>query len=369
MADIVRYHPTDRRGVDALVRRVFGHDAASAADLRWQWQYVLNPNTPPEGPLILVAREGPTIVAQQASMPVTLQAAGREWRGGWATDLMVAPERRRQGIGEMLFRAFDRSVDAALGLGIAPASRPLMRKLKWPYLDSVPCLVKPLTRRALRQPRWPMPLNRLVSAATLPAVRLVSRMRPLAAQIEPVRHFDTRFTELWKRLATGFDLAVRRDAPYLNWKFVETPHVRYSLVALKRGETVGGYAAYRHVREPLGRVTLLVDFLADPEDAEGLATLLRWVDREARAADSDKIRVFATHAVYRRRLRRSGYFTVKSALDLGVRLDPQLVPSTFYRDTSRWHVTAGDADQDPPPVIARAHSGAARAVGPAPSGK
>ena len=368
MADIVRYNPGDRRGVDALVRRVFGHDAANAAELRWPWQYVLNPSTPAEGPLILLAREGPTVVAQQASMPVTLQAAGREWRAGWATDLMVAPERRRQGIGEMLFRAFDRSVDAALGLGIAPASRPLMRKLRWPYLDSVPCLVKPLTRRALRQPGWPAPINRLVSAATLPAVRLVARMRPLAAQVEPIRHFDVRFTELWQRLAPGFDLAVRRDAPYLNWKFIETPHVRYSVAALKRGETVGGYAAYRHVQEPLGRVTLLVDFLADPDDADGLSTLLRWVDREARAADSDKIRVFATHAGYRKTLRRSGYFTIKSALDLGVRLD-QAVPATFYRDTSRWHVTAGDADQDPPPVLARAPSGAARALGAAPTGK
>ncbi len=369
MADIVRYHRTDRRGVDALVRRVFGHDAANASQLRWEWQYALNPNTPPDGPLILVAREGPTVVGQQASMPVTLQAAGREWRAGWATDLMVAPERRRQGIGEVLFRAFDRSVDAALGLGIAPASRPLMQKLKWPYLDTVPCLVKPLTRRALRQPRWPMPLNRLVSAATLPAVRLVSRIRPLAAQIEPVRHFDARFTELWERLAPAFDLAVRRDADYLNWKFIEPPHVRYSVVALKRGETVGGYAVYRHLREPLGRVTLLVDFLAGADDAEGVATLLRWVDREARTADSDKIRVFATHAAYRKGLRRSGYFTVKSALDLGVRLDPHVVPSGFYRDTARWHVTAGDSDHDPTPVIARAPSGAALAARAAPSRK
>ncbi len=368
MAEISRYQPTDRRGVDTLVRRVFGHDAANASQLRWRWQHALNPATPADGPLILVAREGPTIIGQQSSMPVVLQANGREWRAGWATDLMVAPERRRQGIGEMLFRAFDGSVDAALGLGVGPASRPLMQTLKWPYLQAVPCLVKPLTRRALRQPRWPMPLNRLVSAATLPAVKLVSRSRPLVAQVEPLRHFDDRFTELWERLAPRFDLAVRRDARYLNWKFIEPPHVRYSVVALKRGETIGGYATYRHLHEPLGRVTLLVDFLTDPDDAEGLATLLRWVDREARAADSDKIRVFATHAAYRKGLRRSGYFTVKSALELGVRLDASISPA-FYRDTSRWHVTAGDADHDPGPVRARTASGAVRAVDPAPSSK
>ena len=61
-----------------------------------------------------------------------------------------------------------------------------------------------------------------------------------SAQIEPIRHFDQRFTELWERVAPSFGLAVRRDAAYLNWKYIEPPHVRYSVVALKRDETIGG---------------------------------------------------------------------------------------------------------------------------------
>ncbi|MCK7461270.1 MAG: hypothetical protein MZU84_03970 [Sphingobacterium sp.] len=60
--------------------------------------------------------------------------------------------------------------------------------------------------------------------------------------------------------------------------------------ALKRGGEVQGYAVYRHLQEARGRVTLLVDFLADPDDAAGIETLLGWVDREAKAANSDKIR-------------------------------------------------------------------------------
>ena len=54
------------------------------------------------------------------------------------------------------------------------------------------------------------------------------------------------------------------------------------------------------MHEPRGRVTLLVDFLTDPDDEAGFATLLGWVDREARPADSDKIRTFAMHAAFRR---------------------------------------------------------------------
>ena len=97
---------------------------------------------------------------------------------------------------------------------------------------------------------------------------------------------------------------MRRDAAYLNWRYIEPPHVRYSVVALKRQGEVHGYAVYRHRHEPLGRVTMLVDFLVDPDDVSGLKTLLRWVDRAARAEDSDKVRCSVMHGAFRRVLRR-----------------------------------------------------------------
>ena len=91
-------------------------------------------------------------------------------------------------------------------------------------------------------------------------------------------------------LRPKFDLAVRRDASYLNWKFATRRTSATRIAALLRDGRTAGYAVYRHVQEPRGRVTLLVDFLTDPDDEDGFSTLLRWVDQEARQADSDKIR-------------------------------------------------------------------------------
>lgn len=346
MTDIARYRSDDRRAVDALYRRVFGHDAAEASRLRWDWQYRHNPNNPSHEPEIWIAREGPAIVGQYATMPVQLSLKGREVKGSWGMDVMVAPERQRQGLGEVLFRMWDRNVGASLGLGLSDASYRLFQKLRWPDVGPVPCLVKPLTRRALRRPNWPVGLNRLVSAVTLPVVKIVARTRPLAAEVRMIQRFDESFTDLWNELAPKFDLAVRRDAAYLNWKYVNAPHVRYSIAALRRDERNVGYAVYRHYAEPRGRVTLLVDFLADPGDEQGLETLLRWVDREARQADSDKIRTFAMHAGFRRVLRRSGYFVVKSTMEFVVKINGVAVDQAFYERTDDWHVTLGDSDQD-----------------------
>jgi hypothetical protein len=346
VTDIDRYRPDDRRAVDALYRRVFGNDAAEASRLRWEWQYRRNPNNPGGEPEIWIAREGPAIVGQYATMPVQVSIGGREVRGSWGMDVMVAPERQRQGLGEVLFRTWDRNVGASLGLGLSESSYRLFQKLRWPDVGPLPCFVKPLTRRALRRPNWPVAVNRLVSAVTLPVVKLVARTRPLAAEVRMLQRFDDSFTELWEQLAPRFDLAIRRDAAYLNWKYVSAPHVRYSIAALRRDDRNVGYAVYRHLHEPRGRVTLLVDFLTDPEDQAGFNTLLRWVDREARAADSDKIRSFALHAGFRRMLRRAGYFQVKSTVQFVSKVNGIDVPESFYQNTDRWHVTLGDSDQD-----------------------
>lgn len=346
MAQIDRYRPDDRRQVEALYRRVFGEDMALANGLRWDWQYRLNPNVPGDGPLIWIAREGPAIIGQYAAMPVRLIVDGQEIEGAWGMDVMVAPERQRQGLGDVLFRTWDRNVGASLGLGLSDSSYRLFQKLRWPDVGPVPCLVKPLSRRALRRPSWPQPINRLISWVTLPWIRLVSRTKPLHAEVRVIRQFDESFTDLWSRIGSKFSLAVRRDAAYLNWKFVQAPHVRYQIAVLERDGETAGYAVYRHIQEPRGRATLLVDFLTDPDDEAGFVSLLRWIDREARAADSDKIRTFAMHAGFRRLLRKSGYYSVRSSMEFVAKINAVDVGERFYRPPTGWHVTLGDSDQD-----------------------
>lgn len=346
MAEIGRYRREDRRAVDALYRRVFGIDAAEASRLRWEWQYRHNPNNPGQEPEIWIAREGPAIVGQYATMPVKLLVQGQEIPASWGMDVMVAPERQRQGLGEVLFRTWDRHVGASLGLGLSESSYRLFQKMRWPDVGPVPCFVKPLTRRALRRPEWPQLVNRLVSAITLPIVKIVARNRPLRAEVRLLQRFDESFTALWEAVAPKLTLAVRRDAAYLNWKYATAPHVRYSIAALRRDDRNVGYAVYRHVYEPRGRVTLLVDFLTDPDDEEGVGTLLGWVDREARRADSDKIRAFVMHAAFRRVLKRSGYFQVKSTMEFVLKVNALDVAPSFYEQTDDWHITLGDSDQD-----------------------
>jgi hypothetical protein len=344
MAEIERFTPEDRRGIEQLHRRTLGNEAADRLRLHWDWVR-RNPANGVEPPYWVV-REGPTIIAATHLLPVRVTVGGSEVAGTWSSDPLVVAERQRQGLGGALLRAWDRGTGVALGAALSAATRGRLDEMRWPKAMALPCLVKPISRRAFRIPTWPVIINRLVSAIALPVVRVVSRTQPLKEEIEVVRRFDARVDRLWDRLASRFTLAVRRDARYLNWKYAEPPHVRYTSALLRRGDDIDGYVVYRHFHEPQGRVTQIVDLLADPADERGIKTLARWVDREARINDSDKIRCHVTHASFRRVLRRSGYFVVKSGIDLTVKVNAVAVPKGLYESVDEWHFTLGDGEMD-----------------------
>ena len=339
-----QYRPEDRAEVNALFRRVFGTERADASAARWDWQYRQNPSAP--DPHIWIARDEGSIVGQYATMPVRLWINGREIEASWGMDVMVAPERQRKGLGEILFRTWDRHTGASLGMGLSTGSHQLFRKLQWPDVGPVPCLVKPIAPRAFTRANWPSAANSLVSLATRPLVAMLRSRRAPNAGVRPVRDFDARFTDLWERVAPKFSFAVRRDARYLQWKYIALPHIRYDIIALDRGSTIGGYAVFRHLDGPRGRVTALVDLLADPDDRQALAALLSAVERNARMAGSDKIRAFVMNAAFRNAMRVQGYFPVHSTIELVVKVNAVPVGPDFYAQREAWHVMFGDSDQD-----------------------
>lgn len=343
MADIEPYSPTDRRGLEQLYRRTYGHEAVDRLRFIWEWAR-RNPaatTTPP----YWVVREGTTLIAACPITPVRVEVNGTETNGAWSAGPLVVAERQRQGLGGSLLRAWDRGTGVALAGGFSDATRMRISELRWQKPLTLSCLVKPLSRRALRRPTWPVTANRIVSALALPVVRVVARLRPLHEEMQAVRRFDAGVDALWERVKGTLALAVRRDARYLNWKFMEPPHVRYQAAVLRRRDEVAGYVVYRHLREPQGRVTQIVDFLAHPTDHRAIATLAGWVDREARLEDSDKIRCYASHAEFRRQLRKNGYFVVKSEVDVVVKVNAVEVPKGFY-DGDQWHLTLGDGALD-----------------------
>ena len=167
-------------------------------------------------------------------MPVRVSIRGIDAEGAWCPDPLVVAERQRQGLGEALLRAWDRQSGVALGAQPSDGTRYLLDEdaLAEAGAAAVPGqAAQPPRAAAARLAAADQPAGLGGDAA----VRARRRARAAAARAgrsrPPVRSRAwIGCGSAWRRGSTS---PVRRDARYLNWKYVEPPHVRYSMAVLQ----------------------------------------------------------------------------------------------------------------------------------------
>lgn len=349
---IERRRPEDQPALERMYAEVFGADEARLNRERWQWQYEDNPHCPDEGPEIWVAKENGDVLGQYATMPVRLKVRDHLVRASWGMDVMVRPSIQRKGIGSRLFLYWDRQVEASLGLGLSLASYTLFQKLQWEDVGPVPCYTRILdptqllARRVGRVPAMMMtPLAKLTLGAAFPA-RASARSRAPVDIRGLETPFDVGFDRLWERAAPGFDFVAERTSAYLEWKYHRAPHVTYQIFQALRDNEVAGFIVLR-AAEPSGvRIGLVVDLFAHPEDRDVLDALIDRAAEWGRERQVGRLQAFMMDQRLARRLRHKGFFEIGSPMQFCLRVRSQYADESFFRDTTRWHVTFGDSDQD-----------------------
>jgi GNAT superfamily N-acetyltransferase len=347
--EIHRRSERDREALESMYAEVFGAEAAERNRARFRWQYEDNPHCPPEGPEIWVARENGVVLGQYATMPVRLHVKGRILRGSWGMGVVVRPNLQRKGIGSRLFLYWDQQVEASLGLGLSLQSYTLFRKLQWEDVGPVPCYSKILDPKALLSRRLPgvaaSGLAPLLRAALW--VAFPSRRRRTDVEVRPLAgEFGAEYDLLWEKAAPKFDFIAERKSAYLNWKYLDPPHVRYDVFeARRKGGELSGYVVLRVAVRGEVRLALVVDLFADPDDRETLGALLDRAIDYGHETSAARLQSFTFDRRIAGRLLAKGFFLISSPMQFCVRIKSG-VDERFFRDTSRWHVTFGDSDQD-----------------------
>ena len=352
--EICRRSENERPALETMYAEVFGEKAASESRARWRWQYEENPNLPPEGPEIWVAKENGRVLGQYATMPVRLKVLSRILRASWGMDVMVGPNLQRKGIGSRLFLYWDQQVEASLGLGLSLASYTLFRKLAWEDVGPVPCYSKVLDPRALLQKRLGPTAGRALTPLLAIYLRLVHPERRTrgaeSVEVRPLEGpFGDAYDALWERVAPAFDFIAERTAPYLEWKYHLVPYVDYDVLEARRDGVLTGFVVLRMTERNGVKLALLVDLLAHPEDKPTVGALLDAALTWARARDAARMQTFTFDRRLAARLGSKGFFPIASPMQFCLRIHADHVDERFFRDTSRWHVTFGDSDQDREP--------------------
>lgn len=349
--EICRRSDAETPALEAMYAEVFGQRAAEESRARWRWQYEENPNCPPEGPEIWVAKENGRVLGQYATMPVRLKVLDRVLRASWGMDVMVGPNLQRKGIGSRLFLYWDRQVEASLGLGLSPSSYALFKKLDWEDVGPVPCYTAILDARALLERRIGRHAARMLSPGAK-ALRwlAVPKRRTKGGEVVSIRPaekpFGSDYDALWERVAPAYDFIAERKSRYLEWKYRKVPYVSYDIFEARRDGVLTGYIVLRATERNGVKLALLVDILAEPEDKTTIGRLLDHAFEWARERDAARMQTFTFDRRLAARYANKGFLRIPSPMQFCVRIHSDHVDELFFRDTSRWHVSFGDSDQD-----------------------
>lgn len=195
---------------------------------RWSWEFLHHPEH--EDVKIYVAEDNNGLVGMTIRMPCTLMIGGSFKRAYFATNSMVMPEYRGQGIICGLYNLAARHGDIQLSKGTAPAMYSVLQKIG--YREIVPntfqvCILSPM--------KWA--ISKMLSRIKYGNHETFGDIQ--FGDFYRLNRFDVEDQGIAQMLATEVRDGVVKDLSVLNWRYFDIPHRRYHVFVRKyRGETV-----------------------------------------------------------------------------------------------------------------------------------
>lgn len=321
------YRPGDEVRILDLFQRVFG--VARSLD-HWRWKFQANPVG--HCFMRLAETSDGEVVGQYVGLPARATYGGQARIFTQIIDVAVDPRFRRglkrPGLFGTLADAYinDYLVSGQVSIGYGfptpEALRIGQRVAEYVPLHPVMCLVLDLDGQDGTRPSW--------------------RTRRL--RVEAIDRFGNEADRLWTQIGPGLGVATVRDSRYLNWRYVDCPDVRYTVLMARRwfgGEPTGVAILRLGVGDQ--PIACLVDWLVPSGDTTTADLLLHHCERRSCEAGMAQLQAWFPPAAWPYHL----------LLERGYRLDPtlyHLVALTKVSDVSlewvntRWYYTMGDSD-------------------------
>jgi GNAT superfamily N-acetyltransferase len=349
--EIVRRRPEHDPELFALYAEVFGDGNLERSRRRYLWQYFENPNTPEDGPVIWMAREGDTLLGQMATMPFQMWWGDREVRASAGNDYFVRKSAQGRGIGIALSNRWADEVDVALALGLTPSSYPLFRKI-FTDVGPVPSFLKILDSTAVARRKLGFLAGSVAGPILGLGLNLLSRntVQTGDADVRPVGVFSDEYDDLWLRARASYASCVRRDARYLRWKYLACPFREYRVLEARKGGTLSGYAVIRDEGDSAFRRGVIADLFSDTTDLATQDALLAASLAEFAARGLVRAEAYCFNQRLAEAFRRHGFRSGTTAVQYCVAYrgtpDGQGGPKTVLENLANWNLFLGDGDLD-----------------------
>jgi hypothetical protein len=321
------------------------------------WLFADNPAGSGSG--ILMEDRG-KLLGFAAILPRCVEIGGVVRTAAQCVDYMVHPGARATAgafriMAEWQRRARDLGFEFGMGFPNANSYRVVTsRKLGWNDACRPDLMVRPFSGVAPSRSVAPKVSRGLVRLVTGVAGKACATRAAWALRARPdgrpflIERFDVRFDLLWQQTFAGLGPGIRRDANYLNWRYVRHPTYTYMRVGWESDGELSGYAVAT-VREIQGmRCVLLVDLAARAAARNVAEALLEQIALSGIGQGSEVLLALAVGgSPAKTALQRAGLVTVPR------RINPKPFVMTTHdlgrgRDlrtiARHWQFTWGDMD-------------------------
>ncbi len=243
-----------RPAVESDLPRILGFRRTVSQDMWWddeafvRWRYFGRRTTDGSIPY-WVFDLGGEIIGACGLEPVMLVVDGNPVHAVRTMDIMVSPDVDGRGLGTFMNLMLFRQFPVTLVTGSNASSHQLLTRMFHHTLDLVFWKTLIASREVIEQRFKAGPVSGVIAAGADLVLSMIRRRRrrppPPGIEVKQMSRFDAQVDTLSHVFEQPGRIIVRRNAEYLNWRFVENARCRYRLFGAFAGETLKGYVVTR----------------------------------------------------------------------------------------------------------------------------
>jgi hypothetical protein len=336
---IVRpFEERDQDGLLGLYKEVFGRER-SVEEFRWK---LIGQESPVD--TVWVAVDGDQVVGQHAGIPMRLKLGNREVEAMHAVEAMTHGAYRKQGMltilgGGLYGHWRDSGIPIIMGL---PHPGWGTRAYALGYRPAFPLvwLSRPLRPLDLLLSKLGKKDRRGQRRATIAGERRVGDVL-----VVPQATAGSEFDTLWGEVGRYYQNSVVRNAAWVQWRYLDPPNGRFTVLMALRNGSPAGYISYRLALlggRPIGRVA---DVFSAPEDRNTIRALVSSALKDLRAQGAESAAILVAEGSHLHRVVRShGFLLNRGSYDASFIPFADDLDAESLNDPARWLLTGGDFD-------------------------
>ncbi len=281
------YRPGDETAILELLETVFhgwpDFDLNCEAIDHWRWRYL---EAPANSEHLHVCEAGGRIVGCLHHSPVSMKIGAREYAGHLGGDIAVLkPFRNRGLVGELTGEAAEQRTRSGFWFSYYETPHPHLIQTFKKVAFQLPIQSRHLVRvndialHLAGQNR----IRRWFKSCTFEASQLLNTLQYFQhkgrinseLKLSRVTSFDARYDEFWERISPHYQLIIRRDSDFLNWRYADERAGDFRVICAQDEQRLIGYIVLRINRHDANYPeAFVVDLLCEPGRDDAARTLL-----------------------------------------------------------------------------------------------